>query len=185
MEYQTPITSKLIRQLLDYDPDTGIFIWRKRPTNMFLAGKQTAEHNAATWNGKWAGKPAGVIKKEGYIKISIYAKAYRAHRLAWFYYYGVWPKKEIDHINGVRDDNRIANLREATRSENNQNKVKTKGSSRFIGVSWDKNRLKWIAKIKLNKRTYTLGRFDSEINAYDAYLRAKAKLHTFNPIQRE
>jgi hypothetical protein len=184
MEYQIPIIAEMVRQLLDYNPDTGIFIWRKRPISMFSDGKQTAEHNCAIWNGKWSGNKAGVLMESGYIKIVINRKPYRAHRLAWVYIYGVWPK-EIDHINGVRNDNRIANLRESTRSENNQNKISFGRTSKYMGVCWNKQRSKWMAKIKLNRITYHLGRFDSETEAYAAYLGAKAKLHTFNPVQRE
>ena len=186
MEHKTVITAELIRQLLDYDPQTGIFIWRQRPVSMFKECFHSASHMADSWNTKHVGKIAGILNDQGYIRITLFGRQLRAHRIAWLHTFGRWPSDQLDHINGCRSDNRIANLREANRSENNQNQKASAGkSSAYLGVHWDSSRTRWAAKIKLHGRVYNLGRFDSETEAYSAYLEAKARLHTFNPTVRE
>src|SRR5687768_770720 len=113
------LTAEKLRELMDYNPDTGVFLYRKR------RGRRSA------------GLEAGSIVK-GYRLISL-GKQYSAHRLAWLYVYGEWPAGDLDHINCVRDDNRIANLREATDSQNNANRtLAPKNSSGFKGVCWNK-----------------------------------------------
>lgn len=111
-----PLDQKLLRALVDYDGNTGLFEWRTLP------------HTFSTCNHKWneakAGKKCGIVGEKGYAHISLLGKKYKAHRLAWLYVYGHFPKNEIDHINRVRDDNRIANLRDVTRAENMQNTVR-------------------------------------------------------------
>ena len=91
------ITQEELKELLDYNPETGLFTW-----NVYnnIKNKTTA----GTFN-------------DGYIQIKIKQKIYQAHRLAWLYVYGEWPKGQIDHINGIRDDNRIENLRDVTNRE--------------------------------------------------------------------
>ena len=95
--------SELIAQL-NYEPETGIFTWKKAKRGHTKAGAK-----------------AGTIRPNGYINITINRKPYYAHRLAWFYTTGQWPTHHIDHINGVRDDNRIENLREADRKSTRLN----------------------------------------------------------------
>jgi hypothetical protein len=91
----------------------------------------------------------------------------------------------IDHINGVSSDNRICNLREATISENGQNRKRGKNNtSGFTGVSWHKSKNKWCSQIRVNGDLIALGSFDTPQEANDAYLLAKSKLHPFNPIPR-
>lgn len=102
---KTEITIDYLKDNLTYDCLTGVFIWKQN------RGKRYCK-----------GKVAGTISKHGYVHINIDGFIYRAHRLAWFYVYECWPK-ELDHINRIRTDNRILNLRECNRSENMRNKV--------------------------------------------------------------
>ena len=122
-----------IKECLSYDSETGLFLWLKRPDNHFSPNQVQHGHNKHR-----AGTEAGSIKN-GYksITITYQCKRYKyyAHRLAWFIYYGEWPKNQIDHINGVRTDNRIKNLRSVTVSENRKNaKLRIDNKSGRVGV---------------------------------------------------
>lgn len=120
--------------------------------------------------------------RDGYIRIRIDGKCIGAHRLAWACFYGQSPNGEVDHINGIRDDNRISNLRVVTRSENMQNaKTPRTNSSGFHGVSWCKSTSRWTAQIWINRKRYRLGSFHSPELAHEAYLNAKYKLHKLCP----
>lgn len=136
-----------------YDPETGIFTYR-----------------VSTGRRK-AGAVAGYIKGDGYRLIRLYGQWIYAHRLAWFYCTGSVPVQEIDHINHNRDDNRIANLRQVTRHQNMANMKVMKG------WHYHKSDQKWQAMIRVNKRRIYLGRFDSEREAKQAYLQARAQYH--------
>lgn len=126
-------------------------------------------------------KLVGTLTSDGYIKVSIFGRNYFAHRLVWFYVNKVWPEKQIDHINGNRIDNRICNLRECTASENQQNrKAKPKhSSSKYLGVSWEVNRMKWKAALTLNGVRVFEEFFDSEEEAHNKYKEAKMAHHKF------
>ena len=153
---------------LSYDPDTGVFIW-----------VNPASHRAAK------DTEAGWINDSGYRLISLNKIKYRAHWLAWYITYGYWPKNQLDHINGIRDDNRIANLREATDAQNRQNMAKrTDNKSGFVGVYYAKWANAWRAEIRANGVKHKLGYFKTPEIAYKAYLKAKEQLHTFNPKPR-
>lgn len=111
--------------------------------------------------------------------MNVCGKAYRAARLAWFYVHGAWPKHHIDHINGNRLDNRIANLRDIPRQANNQNihrSFKTNKTG-FLGVDLDKRSNRYRASIRHNGSNRTLGRFDTPEEAHEVYLNAKRLLH--------
>lgn len=154
------ISAEEARQLLNYDPETGTFTWR--------VGRGSAR----------AGSAAGTPKGNGYAVIKIYGKNYSAHRLAWLLTHGVWPENQIDHINGRRDDNRLCNLRLATWSENNRNaKRRSDNTSGVKGVSFDKARDRWLARIKTDGYDRYLGRFDTPEEAHAAYCKAAAELH--------
>ena len=136
-------------------------------------------------------KKLGVIKSiysrhnnEGYIPIRINDKLYKGHRLAWFYVHGVWPKEQIDHINGERDDNRIANLRECNNSQNSQNQrlPRIHNTSGYLGVSWNKKACKFYANIRINGKLKFLGSFDSAELAHNEYLKHKREHHKFCTI---
>src|SRR4051812_4396707 len=117
------ITAERLRQVLSYDPETGVFLWKEKIARKVVVGRK-----------------AGNIGNFGYIYIRIAGKLYYGHRLAWLYVHGVWPEKGIDHRNGVPDDNRIANLRPANQSENNQNmRLPKHNKSGFMGVSFFKS----------------------------------------------
>ena len=106
----------------------------------------------------------------GYIVGNVCCKRLQEHRLVWFYHHGVWPKIIIDHINGIKDDNRIENLREVNFSQNSQNKKSHKNSSSgYKGVSWCKQTQKWKSCIKVNNTRKTLGRYKTEKEAAIAY----------------
>lgn len=136
-----------VQAALGYDPETGIF-----------TRKVTSSPNPRAQ----AGKQAGGRIAHGYRGIRIDGVRYLEHRLAWFITYGYWPK-ELDHINGQKDDNRIANLREATRSQNMANGPLPRNSTSGVkGVSFDKATSKWIAYATLNGKMKNLGRFDSK-----------------------
>jgi hypothetical protein len=157
------LTVERLKELMKYDPDTGEF------TRLVQAGPKAL-----------AGSIAGSMYNNGYRVICICGKDYGVHRLAWFYTYGVWPKHNIDHINGARDDNRIINLRDVTQSVNMQN-LKTihadKVSCKLIGATWDKMWGNWKAQLTLNKKTIYIGRYKTAEEAHAAYLKAKRKLH--------
>ena len=118
---------------------------------------------------------------KGYIKINIYGKEYLAHRLAWLYVYGKLPESFLDHINEIRDDNRITNLRLATLQENYHNisKPQKNNKSGILGVCRANCGKKWRADICFNGKIKYLGVFNTAEQAYDAYLKAKRELHTF------
>ena len=142
-------TPETLRKLLSYDPDTGLLTWKRRPIEMF------ATKNAfKSWNTRYCGNLAfGSIDGRGYRQGAIFSKYCLGHRVAYAVYYGVWPVGDIDHINGDRADNRIANLRDVTRSENQRNsKIPSNNTSGRIGVSWHSNTRKWLASIGVGER---------------------------------
>ena len=146
------LTQQRLKELLVYDPETGVFTWRKDRAD-----------NAR--RGAIAGSP----KSDGYMRLCIDGRRYRAHRIAWLYVTGKWPTKEIDHINGDGLDNRWANLREATRSQNMCNTaLRADNKSGFKGVSWVTARRKWHAQIAGK----SLGHFDNLEAAARAYRKA-------------
>lgn len=151
-----PLTLERLREVLNYDPETGHFTWL---VSMPPRGR--------------VGARAGTIQKNGYRGIAINGFRATAHRLAWFYVYGKWPERDLDHVNCVRDDNRIANLREATESQNLANISAHKDSTTGLkGVS--KKRDKWQARIFCRGVKYNLGCYESPSAAHAAYA-AKAK----------
>jgi hypothetical protein len=145
------ITQEQLKELLNYNPETGVFTWVSARGNLK------------------AGSEAGTVDYQGYIRISINNKRYRAHRLAWIYVYGEISVSEIDHINGNKQDNRILNLRLATRSQNEANKPRTRVNlSGYKGVSHTRNN-HWSAQIMVNKRFIHLGIYSTAEEASAAY----------------
>lgn len=157
----TQLTAELARSLLDYDPSTGVLTWK---------GYQRRSNSAG-----------GLHKSTGYRRTSVLGKTYSDHRLVWLLVYGVWPKHEIDHINGIRDDNRIANLREVPHRINQQNQRAPKSHNKagFLGVRKTKNVKKdsWVAKIVYEGKQHLVGYYDTPEEAHAAYLEAKRRLH--------
>ena len=145
-----------LRELLSYDPETGIFHWAKKNGKIYRYGKI-----------------AGTKNSQGYCQIMIDLIIYRAHRIAWAYVTGEWPQHEIDHINGDRLDNRFVNLRKATRWQNAVNQGQRKNNtSGYKGVTWHSQAKKWAARIMVNRKSIRLGLFDDPKEAYAAYCTA-------------
>lgn len=155
------LSSEQLKALISYDEKSGVFTWLPRPNNS-RANK--------IFNSRSSGKVAGVKCPRGYVYIKTRPHGlFSASRLAWLYVNGEWPSNEIDHINGRTDDNRIENLRNATRSQNGANRGKHKNNSTgFKGVTKKKN--KWTACVAINKKRFRLGSFDTPEAAYEAYL---------------
>jgi len=162
------ITQKELRELFQYDPETGVF---KR-----LVGRS---HNAP--KGAIAGSQARDSRKPDsfYLRIKINRRLYKAHRLAWLYMTGEFPKDEIDHIDGNSLNNSFANLREATRTQNMQNCRRTNKYG-FQGVS--PRNSKWVAVLSVNKKPFYLGVYSTPQAAHAAYIKAKRQLHEFNTL---
>jgi hypothetical protein len=157
------LTQVELKTNLHYCPDTGIFTWLVSNTNSVKVGDI-----------------AGSLTAEGYLRIVVNYKEHRAHRLAWLYMYGEFPKCQIDHINGIRNDNRLLNLRDVTNSENGQNRRKAQAnnkSSGLLGVTWDKSSNKWKVSIGIDGRQFNIGLFTDKYEAHDAYLNKKREVH--------
>lgn len=153
-------TQEHLKSVIGYNPATGEF---KK-----IKCKRT----------DWIGKIAGTHNRKGYRTVSIDNTPYLAHRLAWLYMTGEWPKANIDHINGIKDDNRFCNLRESNYSQDMHNQGKRKhNTSGYKGVTYNKNAKKWVAQIRINWEMKYLGLFTSPENAATAYNFAAEKYH--------
>lgn len=162
------LTHSRLRELFEYDADTGIMIRR------ITVGRRGP-----------AGAIVGCLTKKGYLSLRVDGQFFLLHRVIFMYVHGKMPAAQIDHINGVKTDNRIANLREATEHENSQNvKVHRDNSSGLLGVSWRASNGKWRASIGIDGWHKHLGYFDSKDVAYQAYKAAKRALHKFQPVVR-
>ena len=161
-----------LNELLKYDPCTGKLLWRERQIN-------TPRDKA--FNTQHAGKVVYGEPHKGYERVSVLGKRYKAHRVAWALHYGEWPKDEIDHINGVRNDNRIENLRVVSHKENCRNVRRLDSNmSGVAGVQWEKHNRKWAAYIGVNNKKITLGRFDLFADAVVVRKAAEVK-YGFHP----
>jgi len=154
------IQQREVRELLFYDPETGIFTWRERGRGWF---KSDGAHKS--WNSRDAGKIAGSVhvNSKGFqlIVIRLIGRLYSAHRLAWLYMTDEPLPDEIDHINRDATDNRWYNLRASSRKQNSKNKSKYRtNTSGVSGVHWHKKTNKWMARCKVGGRRYHLGYFN-------------------------
>lgn len=162
------LTRARLDQVLAYEPTTGEFRWK---TDRF-AGRKHACKIAS------AGDLAGSQTWKGYWCIRIDGRCYMSHRLAWLAVYGEWPVETVDHIDGDRRNNQIANLRLASNGQNLWNrKAQRNNTSGSKGVTFDRSRSKWIAQIAVDGRRHHLGRFDSIDDASAAYRCAAVKYH--------
>lgn len=153
------LTAKRLRDVLNYDPSTGVFTWK-------------VNHPRAAQGAK-----AGAKDAHGYVVIRVDKILYKAHRLAWLYAHGAWPVQSIDHINRVRDDNRISNLRDVGQSENTLNgSLRRANKSGATGVRWDSLRQRWVAGIKVRYRAIHLGRYNTKEEAVAARKAAEAQV---------
>ncbi len=143
------LTHDRVKEVLHYDPETGKFIW-------------TAKRMGRSASGKLAGS----VRPDGYLAIQIDGVLCFAHRLAWFYTHGEWPDNHIDHINRVRTDNRINNLRVASDKLNQQNRSVSKNNrSGISGIRWVGERNKWEVQIKHNRKPRYIGRYTNLADA--------------------
>jgi hypothetical protein len=138
----------------------------------------------AAARGRAAGSIVGGAHTAGYWQVNIKGRMFLAHRLAWAMTHGKWPEADIDHFNGDRSDNRLANLRAATRSENLQNHRRTRSdnTSGVTGVFWNTRHNKWQANIMLNGRNKYLGIFAEKEAAIAAYAAARKTMHPFAEV---
>lgn len=160
------LTAERLRDLVHYDPKTGAFTRKVR----------TAQRHKVGDRADFLVKSGGAA---GYHRVSIDSERYQAHRVAWLYVYGVWPKEMIDHRNGVKSDNRIANLRFADSQLNLENirKPQKNNACGFLGVHFHDQSGRWRAQIISDRKKHHLGLFDTPELAHLAYVQAKRGLH--------
>ncbi len=158
-EKEELLSAARLREILDYDSNTGVFTWRIQQRRMK------------------SGTIAGRKHSRGYIHIGIGGKLYYAHRLAWLYITGDWPIDQIDHINGNRSANWFSNLRQGNNSFNmkNQKQARNDNLSGLLGVSSTNEG--FVAQIKVKGKSFRLGVFKDPKEAHEAYLQAKRELH--------
>jgi hypothetical protein len=156
------ITQSELKDLLDYDPDTGIFVWKIKFSKRITIGDV-----------------AGSKDKNGYTNIRINGRTYKAHRLVWLYITGKFPKYHIDHIYGDSSDNRFTKLRDKPQKINNENRRKPakNNTTGFLGVSFNNKMGKYTATIRTNYKHNFLGCFNTPEEAHEVYLKAKRELH--------
>ena len=165
-EFEEYITSRLA-----CDTNTGVLTWKP------IEAKDRAD---AMYNGKYAGKQAGTVKKnssrKGYRDLFIKGRSVCAHRLVWWFHYGVWPEKTLDHINQDRDDNRITNLREVDTETQSRNRGRNKlNTSGVTGVHYDDRIGKWVSRINAGGVRVLLGSFEDFFDAVCARRSAELK----------
>ena len=152
------ISPATLATLLRYESETGRLFWRYRPTER------------KCWNTRYAGKPAlTAVDPDGYLHGRVLNLDCKAHRAIWAIVTGSWPVEHVDHVNGVRLDNRWMNLREANNQENRRNQKKYRGTSVYKGVSWRSDRRTWRAAAGMNGKNVHLGHFATEEEAARAY----------------
>ena len=155
------LTQERLKELFSYNPSTGVFT-RLHSTSNVKAGRATGNLNTG-----------------GHLGFLVDKKMYQAHRLAWLYVHGDWPNCQIDHINGVRTDNRIENLRDVSHTVNAQNihAARSDNKTGLLGVSWKEPRGKYVAQIQIDGKVRYLGLFTDPQVAHAKYIEAKRIHH--------
>lgn len=168
-------TRAQVADRLAYDLEAGVFTW--------LACSDCLPQ----WNTRFAGQRTGSVDSvTGYVRIRLNNRLYYAHRLAWLLVYGEWPSVHIDHRNGIRTDNRIVNLRLATRAENAQNLgLRRDNACGMTGVWRDRRTGRWHAELRVRGKRHRRGGFSTPHEARAVYLALKKEAHTFQPVPRE
>jgi hypothetical protein len=156
-----------VKKFLSCDADAGILRWKVAPCNRVQVGDS-----------------AGCLAANGYVLIRLKNKLLKAHRVVWALHFGKWPKEDIDHINGNKSDNRLANLREVDRSTNNENQRGPGNANKtgFLGVYFNNQKQKYQAAIYVKGVKKHLGFFDAPEEGHQAYLKAKRVLHAGNTL---
>jgi len=159
---EAKLTLERLRERLDYNPQTGVFVWKTK---------------GSKYSRVKVGAVAGSVAPNGYVNITIDGSPvpYLAHRLAWFYTYGCWPNKQLDHKNTIRSDNHIENLREADYSQNQANRranSKCRTGSKGVCYRPKNTRRPWVAFIQKGADYTYLGAFAEQDEAAEAYARA-------------
>ena len=154
------LTAELVRKIFNYDPETGHLTYAVQRCKRISKGER-----------------AGSDEAHGYRQVNINQHSYKEHRVIWLWMTGEWPTGQIDHINGVRDDNRWANLRVVTNLQNAQNRTKVVSKTGFLGVSFKKSTGRYEAHIRVNGKKKHLGYFDTAEQAHAIYLKAKSMYH--------
>lgn len=157
------LTAERARELFRYDAETGDLFWKERASR------------------RHPDRPLRGNSSSGYYKVMVDRGTYLVHRICWLVFHGVWPVG-IDHINGLKTDNRLCNLREATQRQNAQNMRSVVGLSGVQGVSWSETRKKWRAAITDGRRYISLGYFSTIPEAQAVYLKNKRERHEFSTI---
>ena len=174
------VSVALLSEALDYDPTSGVVAWKTRPMHHFCSRKSWA-----SWNAVFAGKAVGRISVAGYLVFQITTQqkvsTLKVHRVAWALHYGDWPKQQIDHVNGVRTDNRLVNLRDVSNFENARNHRRSStNTSGYTGVTFHKRSGKWMAQINHKGQHHYLGVFQ-DIEEASAVRKAAADAFGFHP----
>ncbi|SCC35176.1 HNH endonuclease [Kosakonia oryziphila] len=155
------LTQQRLKEVLKYNPLTGVFYWVNPQAYCMHAGEK-----------------AGYLDRNGYIYIKVDSVKHAAHRLAWLYMHGVLPEKFIDHKNTIRSDNRIKNLRLATRSQNMMNQLKRKNNTSGVkGIGWDNKVKKWRARCQVDGKRQCVGWFSSLKEAEKSLIKFREKGH--------
>ena len=171
-------SQRLLNRLLSYDPGTGELAWRERPAWLFseTPGRRR-KAISASWNSRYANKAAGTTDALGYVRVIIFFRSYAAHRIIWKMVHGTDPVV-IDHINRIRSDNSLKNLRNVPSAENALNvSLRSDNASGTPGVFWHSGFNRWIAKIKVRGKEYALGRFHDKDSAVLARREAEIRLN--------
>jgi hypothetical protein len=161
---QRVLTYDEVREKFTFYEDSGQFIWNSRNRESF-----NTKAGFSIFNARFAGRPfGGLHEATGYIYGNVGGRVFAAHRLIWLWMTGEWPD-QVDHINGMRNDNRWCNLRNVDRSANMKNaSMRTDNTSGFVGVYYVKRSGKWIAKLVANGVAIHIGTFDSPEKAAEA-----------------
>lgn len=162
----TTITQERLRELLDYNPDSGVFRWR------------------VSLGSKVKGAMAGCPTSAGYLRVRADGRLYYLHRLAFLFVNGRMPPEHVDHINGDVADNRLSNLREVSRQTNMQNRRRARSGNAagLIGAQFRRDTGRWHSKIRVGGTYLHLGYFDTPQQAHEAYIAAKRKHHEGNTL---